>query len=383
MKILKFILLAELILQGCISQFLPEVQDFKDYIVVDALVTDQNNSYKVNISRTSKLGNSFNKIPVSGCLVTITDDQENLFQLFETESGLYLTDSLSFRGQVGRKYTLHIKTDGHQYESFPMEMKPVPLIDSLYAEIIDNNSYQLGKTVRGYQVYFDTHDPSNSCKFFRWDFQETWEFHLPYLFETIVNTTCWKSAPSKKIYIENTSSLTEDIVNKFPLNFITSETDRLTRKYSLLVRQFSLNEDEYNYWDKLKRITEEVGGLYDVIPMSIESNIYCTDSPVEKVLGYFSVSSVASKRIFIKNTLTGFPDFYKTCPFDTVNVGVPIPNLNTYLFILTMIRIGNGPFQYVLTMNKECVDCTLNGTNKMPDFWNTTKNDVVIENAIK
>ena len=386
MKILKFILFIVLILQGCVVQFLPEAEDFKDYIAVDALITDQNSRYKIEVTRTSPLGQSFTKIPVMGCFVSITDDLGNVHQCPESKPGLYVSDSLSFRGEVGRKYTLHIEADGHQFESLPVEMNPVPQIDSLYAYIIDNNTYQLGKTVQGYQVYVSTHDPANKCKFYRWDFAETWEFRLPWVFATVVNTICWKSASSNNIYIQNTSSLTENKVTGYALNFITTETDRLQVKYSLLLRQYSLSEDEYVYWDKLKRITENVGGLYDVVPMSIESNIYCTDTPSEKVLGYFSVSSVASKRMFIDNTLTGFPDFYKYCPVDTIPIGIPIPNLDINVFILEELNpdpaSGQG-FRYVLTRYKQCVDCTLSGTNIMPDYWNITKNDVVIQSAIK
>lgn len=381
MKTFKYLLLIILMLTGCVVQFVPEAGDYKDYIVVDALITDQNNTYKIEISKTAPLGETFSRLPVTGGQVTITDDLGNNFQFTEALSGQYISDSLAFRGQVGRSYTLHIKADGHQYESMPVEMKPVPPIDSLYAEIIDNNTYEFGKIVQGYQVYLDTHDPTNECKFFRWDFAETWEFHIPYFFETIVNTTCWKSAPSKEIYIENTSSLIEDRVSGFPLNFITTETDRLTRKYSILLRQYSLNEDEFNYWDKLKRITEEVGGLYDVVPVSIESNIFCTDSPEEKVLGYFSVSSVSTKRLFIKSALRGFPDFYKSCPFDTVSVRESIPFLNITVFILQYYDPMQS--QYILTLDKRCVDCTQSGTNKMPDYWNPEKNDIVIENALR
>jgi len=365
-------------------QFLPEVEEFRDYIAVDGLITDQNNSYKIEISRTSPLGTKFSANPIKGCSVRITDDLGNQYFLKEKKTGTYMSDSLTFRGVVGRKYVLHIKAAGLNYESYPMEMKPVPPIDSLYAEVIYNDTYQLGKIVPGYQVYVDSHDPENKCRYYRWDFTETWEFRLPYTYETIVNRICWKEVNSNKIFVENTSSLTEDRVSKYPLNFITTETNRLKVKYSLLLRQFSLNEDEYNYWEKLERITEEVGSLYDIVPMSIESNIYCTDSPSEKVLGYFSVSSVTSKRMFIKNTLTGFPDFYRYCPCDTVPVGRPIPNLNISVFILEMLNPTlTSPYLYVLTYFKECIECTRSGLNKMPDFWNETKNDVMIQSVFK
>lgn len=180
MKTFKYLLLIILMLTGCVVQFVPEAGDYKDYIVVDALITDQNNTYKIEISKTAPLGETFSRLPVTGGQVTITDDLGNNFQFTEALSGQYISDSLAFRGQVGRSYTLHIKADGHQYESMPVEMKPVPPIDSLYAEIIDNNTYEFGKIVQGYQVYLDTHDPTNECKFFRWDFAETWEFHIPY-----------------------------------------------------------------------------------------------------------------------------------------------------------------------------------------------------------
>jgi hypothetical protein len=81
------------------------------------------------------------------------------------------------------------------------------------------------------------------------------------------------------------------------LKFISNLTDRLRVGYSILVDQYSLNEDEYLYWEKLQSITEQVGGLYDIIPSPVPSNVYCVDDPNEKVLGYFSVSANTSKRL--------------------------------------------------------------------------------------
>ena len=234
------------------------------------------------------------------------------------------------------------------------------------------------------RYHVSTHDPANQCNFYRWDFTETWEFRLPYTYETIKNRICWKTAESKNIFVKNTSSLKEDRVVKFPLNFITTETDRLTVKYSLLLRQYSLNQDEYNYWDKLQRLNEATGGLYDIVPMSIEGNIHCVNYPDEKVLGFFRVSSVSSKRLFIKNTLSGFPDFYMYCPVDTVSINQRIPNLNVSVFIIDFLP-GDSPFSgsYVLTDRRECADCTVKGSNVMPPFWNATKGDVVINSTLK
>lgn len=79
-------------------QFLPEVEEFRDYIAVDGLITDQNNSYKIEVSRTSPLGKKFTANPIKGCIVTITDDLGNQYLLKEKKTGIYMSDSLTFRG---------------------------------------------------------------------------------------------------------------------------------------------------------------------------------------------------------------------------------------------------------------------------------------------
>ena len=381
--IILFLLL--LISGSCVVQFLPEVENNKNYLVVEGLVTNQLNSYTIKISRSSKLGSSKINTPVTGCLVYVKTSAGLQYLFKEKHPGIYQSDSLLFKGIQGEKYILHFTSGLHTYESIPMEMKPVPPIDSLYAELENIDSKTKGQSVPGYHVFVDTHDPARKCNFYRWDFTETWEFRLPYFYETIINRVCWKTAFSSSIMVNNTSALTEDRVSKFPLNFVTTETDRLQVKYSILVRQLSLSQDEYNYWDKLKRITQDVGGLYDVVPMSVESNINCIDKLDEKVLGYFSVSSVTTRRLFVKNVLRDFPNFYRTCPSDTVPVSQQIPNLNVFNFII--VRLNDFPPTfgtfYVLTNKKECADCSLSGSKIMPAFWNDTKGVQEIQAVFK
>jgi hypothetical protein len=358
---------------SCVVQFIPEVDEGRDFLVVEGLITNQNTTCKVRITRASRLGPKNTISPVKGCIVTVRDDLGNVNIFREAKNGFYLTDSLTFRGETGREYILNITDAGHTYESDPMEMKSVPPVDSLYADLEYNNSYSLGKTVPGYQVYLNTGDPTDECRFYRWNFEETWEFRIPYVYPTIINRICWKYAFSDKLYLKNASALKENKVTAYPLNFITTETDRLKARYSIMVNQYSLNEEEYLYWEKLQKITGNVGGLYDVVPMSIEGNMHCIDNPDEMVLGYFSVSSVSTKRIFIQNELVDFPDFYGKCPADTVPVSEPISALNISVFIIARLNDFPPTFGtfYVLTNKKECIDCTLNGSIVMPPYWNT------------
>lgn len=169
------------------------------------------------------------------------------------------------------------------------------------------------------------------------------------------------------INIKNTSVLGEDRIEKFPIRVVSNLSDRLQIEYSILVDQYSLNNDEYSYWEKVQNLSEQVGGLYDIIPSSIPSNIYCVDDPNQKVLGYFSVSGHSSRRIFIKEQFMGLVDLYVNCADSQAPVGPPIPNLGVTVWIIG--QHGPPDTYWILTYDKGCADCTVRGSNTPPDFW--------------
>ena len=362
------------LLSSCITPFIPQTKEDKKILVVEGLITDQPDTNIIKLSKTLPLGKRSLSDPVKGCIVTISDDLGNTFSFTETVPGTYVTDPLKFQGVIGRFYTLHINTNAANnnlnYESYPMELKPVPPIDSVYYEKVTLNENNGIITQEGCQVYLNTHDPTNQNKFYRWKYSETWKFILPY---TVPNKTCWISSNSDIINIKNASLLEEDRINRYPLNFISNSTDRLRVEYSILVKQYSLNEDEYLYWEKLQNITEQVGGLYDIIPSSVPSNVYCLDDPNEKVLGYFSVSASTSKRLFIKVIFEGIFTQYtdKVCINDTVFDG-PIQSFDTFVWVIIDHPLP-PPSYKVTTRIQGCYDCTVRGTTIKPDFWDEGK----------
>jgi hypothetical protein len=363
-------LLLPLMFSACIAKFIPAVNEEKEVLVVQGLITDQIETDTIKLSRSLPLGQLSDAIPVSGSKVTISDDNGNSYNLSEIKTGTYITDVSSFRGVPGRFYTLHITTRGNinlNYESFPVEMKSVPPIDSLYYEklVVEAPSTNF-KGVDACQIYLNTHDPSDNCKFYRWDFSETWEFRL--LFE-VPNHTCWIRENSHSINIKSTAAFDEAKITRLSVNYISNATDRLRTRYSILVNQYSLNEDEYNYWEKISNVVVQVGGLYDLIPASIPSNIRCIENPAEKVLGYFSVSAKSSKRIFIEDNFEGIVDNYKNCITDTINTDKPLGlNITVWILMYNLCAFPCTP-TFEITTNKECTDCTLRGTTVKPLFW--------------
>jgi hypothetical protein len=372
-------LLSFLVIAGCITQFVPETKEKQELLVVEGLITDQPEVNTVKLSMSLPLGERNQARPLTGCRVILSDDQENQWTLSENSPGSYETNPYFFRGVVGRKYKLNIynvsgTAMNYSYETFPVEMKPVPAIDSLYYEKVtlrEKDPHHVA--LEGCQIYLDANDPSGNCKFFRWDYTETWEFHLP--FSRPVNKICWQTNTAREINIKSTAILSENRIERQPLKYISNESDRLKVKYSLLVNQYSLTEDEYDYWEKLQNINQNVGSLYDIIPAAIPSNIYCVENPSEKVLGYFSVSAKSSKRIFIEQNFSGQANPYAECISDTIFGSNPtIPGLNSYVWIL---EATDNPFinpQFtVLTVIRGCADCTVRGSPIKPDFWDNEK----------
>jgi len=143
----------------------------------------------------------------------------------------------------------------------------------------------------------------------------------------------------KNIYTLSTNLLAENKFKHMPLHFVDNySSQRLKYGYSLLVRQYSLSDEAYKYWDKIRINTNEQGGLYAKQPLAIKGNLKNLTFPDQQVLGFFGASEVKSKRIFIRK-VENLPCEYIDCEPETK------PEL-------------------------QCVDClSVGGTNVKPYFW--------------
>jgi hypothetical protein len=356
---------------ACVLEFVPVVDEQKELLVVEGLITNQLQTQTIRLSKSMPLGKKSEAKPFGNCRVQLSDDLGNHWDLAEKKTGTYVTDSTVFRGEVGSTYTLRIAPNRYGnfvYESEPVTMLPVPPIDTLYYEkIILRDSIEVyPKGVDACRIYLDTHDPSNACKYYRWDFKETWVLLLLWPVE---NAKCWVSAPSSSILVKSTAAYSESVVRGMPVHYIDNTTDRLSRRYSILVNQYSLNEEEFQFWDRLQHITDQSGGLYDVVPTSIPGNMHNLDNPDEDVIGYFSVSAVQSKRLFVPNDFGGLVDQYPGCPNDTVWNEVYPDDLPDQWWTLAFEQLAFGAKRRILTFNRGCADCTTRGTKIKPDYW--------------
>lgn len=373
---------------GCITQYLPESISDQEYFVVEGLLTDQLERPVIKVSRSVPLGSKATINPVGRCTVWISDGA-NKFTFNESAPGIYVS-SMSIRGEAGKKYTLNIEIVHYEkpnlrvvdyfLKSSPAELIPVPEIDSIYYEKVELRQED-GFSIpgEGCRVFLNTSSGSGTCKFYRWDYMETWMIENPG-YPGAINRVCWVTKNSQEINVKNTSVLSENRIDRLPVKFISNESDRLLSRYRIEVNQYSISEDEFNFWSNLKDINEQSINLYDMIPSAISGNISCINNPGLPILGYFSVSARRSKSIYIDEPLKGQVNPYKDCLQDTLfkqKEDVIFPPPLFWEFVGKYYWVVYLTDNYVITTrNKECVDCTARGTTEKPSYWSEGKSNI-------
>ncbi|HEX4375039.1 MAG TPA: DUF4249 family protein, partial [Puia sp.] len=159
------------------------------------------------------------------------------------------------------------------------------------------------------------------------------------------------------------------------LTTVPTGSEKINNEYSILVNQYAITSDEFNYLQTTKNYTEELGGLFDPQPSQLTSNIHCVTNLSEPVLGYINVSSVSSARIFIHSTELTKWNYIPYYINDSCKTNLVSPDsLNNYLpptgprFYVLLAQATGANF-YILT-TYFCADCRAHGgSNIKPSFW--------------
>ncbi|HET9434380.1 MAG TPA: DUF4249 domain-containing protein, partial [Chitinophagaceae bacterium] len=330
------------------------------------------NSAQVNLSKATPLANDDGHVPEIQATVRIEDDNGGIYSLIEEADGMYTLANMDL--SLSKKYRLSIvRGNGKEYFTDYVELKQTPPIDSI--------SWAPTARRDGINIYANTHDENNSSRYYQWRFVETWEYTSKYfpayeirngtILPNGVNVNqCWTTKASSEILIASSTQLNENAIRNFPLIFIPKGSPKISRRYSILVEQRSLSKDAYDFWNELKKTTENLGGLFDPLPSKVIGNLRSKNDSEEPVLGYFSGGSTAEQRIFIRvgelpEDIWLFP--FQACPVDSI----PVDRISNYpnMFLIgtygTPVVLG-----YTYSSDTNCMDCRDNGGDlKKPDFW--------------
>lgn len=363
---------------ACIEPYEAEIEEETELISIEGSIIKGDSLQHIVITTTTPLINPEFK-PVRGCDVKVVDEFNNEFIFKENEKGTYSSAIANNLLVSNRQYKLIISTpNGDKYESLYETLNSSAAVDTVYYDIENKIETFTGEETEGIQFYIDIEAPDTISRYFRWNLTESYEYTttgpISYIYrikdgELVKDTPadiwavyrCWISEKIPRIFLANTINLTINKKKKIPLHYVSTKTDRLKIKYTLLVNQYTMNERAYNYWQQNKIATEESGGLYTRQPGQALTNLYSVNDSTEKVLGFFWVSSRTEHRIFIPriNNLVVYDIKCEIYEFD--------PDIHKRLPRYIRVDESTGK---EMTGHPNCFDCTLRGgTITKPDFW--------------
>lgn len=361
-----------LFLTGCLDPYQPKViQQDISALIVDGFVNTTHRTINVDLSRTLPLLSESSYQPETNATVVLEGEDGSQVTLNNIGGGKYSLSELSLNDAV--KYRLYITSETDEYQSEYITLKLSPSLDEVIWEVTPEAD--------GIQIYVNAHDPANQTRYYQWVFTETWEYQTEFISIYILDAgvlrirnddelihRCWKTQMSNKVLIEQTTRLTNDVVHKFPIHFISKESQKISRNYSILVQQRALDEETYNYLLQLQKTTEVMGGLFDPMPSQLIGNLRNINNPSEPVIGYFRGGSVQEKRVFIRREelSSSLPPYLSfACTTDTAPSIEALEDM--YPNIQVLYTMGTA----IITAPITCMDCRVSGGGVLtkPVFW--------------
>lgn len=358
---------------ACREPYMPEIDRYDNILVIDGLISDQEGPHVVKLTRSFAFDETFPQ-PEEGALVMVMDEDEGLYEFIEDQPGVYKSDPL-FKGEIGTYYKLLVNTSDQQnYESEWVELRKVPDIDSIGYEMQERPTSDPDQSVYGMEIRVNTHDDTDQTRYYRWEWMETWEIITPITSSFYPDEArCWQSAGSGIISIGTSEHLNHDIIEDYPIHFVSTESNKLRIKYSIQVNQYSLSREAYSYWKNLQDITQNTGTLFDPTPAMVTGNISNTSDPDIPVLGIFQASALTRERIFIDRTeipkSLDIPSGYLSCNFFDIVDSVELDYYSSRGFPLAEIYTLAGVDHYIFANAEFCFRCTQSGSNEKPDYW--------------
>ncbi|WGH75724.1 DUF4249 domain-containing protein [Tenacibaculum tangerinum] len=368
---------------------------YENLLVVDGKITNEHKKHRIKLSRTYRIDTS-GFFPERNANLYIATNLNKKYQFTEVEEGIY--EPLNpFSAERNETYILHIETqDGEIFASDQEILTPESSLNEIAAAVEVNDS---GEEIVSIKVSSAT--PNNDAQFYKFEYEETYKIVAPYYSNDslevytysgsisyrvtkvprkIKSKVCYKTLYSNQIILTETTGLDKDRIENLPVRSFPTNDFMISHRYSILVKQFVQNYNAHNYYQILKKFSNSDNVFSENQVGFLQGNIKSISNPDTKVIGYFEVNNVSSKRIFINREdvtpfYPPFPDecvLYSPIFYDRGNQTPLLDFIKAgYIFYTDNIPVADllnpeGPYTLV---KRICGDCTVLGSVTKPDFW--------------
>lgn len=359
---------------SCKEEYYPKVEPSEaSVLVVEGLINSGYGESRIKLTRSVKLYDSVRLRPELGAQLMVEGNGGVLFSLIDSAGdGNYR--AVNHPLNPAEMYQLRIITqDGKQYVSDTVPVLTNPPIDSI--------SWK--RDEKGVTIYANTHNPQNNTRYYRWEYNETWGIRSRYFTnppgpeDGIMDTLypgesiyyCWKFFNSSNIITRTTTQLAEDVVSEKELISIIDGDDRLSERYSVLVRQYALDKKGYDFYELMKKNTESLGSIFDAQPTEITGNMHAVSGAAAPVIGYVTASTVDSMRLWITTDEVPLWKPWADCS-QNKHLNVHTDDISQYTSGHAWLVYAADASGNVYLAPAACVSCRIRGgSTHKPAFW--------------
>ena len=354
------LLLCILLSSGCLERIdIPIPKGFRESIAIEGqLIYGDPAVLRIKVAQLFSF-TSRSRGAISTGNAILEDSEGNEMSIKPRGTGLFIytfkkDDPVQVR--LGSAYKVRIVLiDGREYESTFEVLQPVAPIEYVSLGISTDISVFPDLTTRldTFLSFFVNTDlkpkPNGEKSFLRWEYErvakitdnppEEWELprKVCYVWSRI-------AVPKTRVYAgpyETPDRLNDHEILKEYASRFYREGQYFT------VWQESLSEGAYQYWEGVRKVSEEVGDFFGPPPGKVKSNFSNPNDPEEEVFGYFYATQRDSLRFYIDPEVIWGKRKVEVCPMPVV-----------------LLPDGSCP-------DEPCCDCLSEkySTTTKPDYW--------------
>jgi hypothetical protein len=376
------VILGSIYVNSCIDEYWPDITKYDKILVIDGLLSDNASSSYLKISVSASVKNP-DFLPYPECAVSIiSNDGITTDRFIETNAGVYKSTNGSYLKSQGVSYKVRIETPDEKIYESDFQKMPEPIdIDTVFTETVFIDDGDPARVEQGLQFYITPTQPFRDSSYLYWKLEESYkyeaDFTIDYLYaghftkfdnpDTL--KTCYLTEKVNRVFAFSADAVHSGEIQKIPLNFVNTDNRKLSIRYSLLVKQFSIDKKTFEYYNDIIKLQNDDDLLFSSQPYQIRGNVYNINNPEEPVLGYFLVAAETNRRVFI-NSPEDLEFFYSVCVPDTDPM--IFAYISSRFWPLWVFETRNGLMGYG---QDKCFDCTRRGGSLTPpEFW-IDKND--------
>lgn len=371
------IVLIWLFFSACREIYEPEVNQLDQRIlVVEGYLDSEGLRSELRLSKTTDLNTETTVVPELGASIQLISAVGSTYPLVEEGEGVYV-----FQANIPEELTYQLSirlANGEEVLSDPIQpILTPPILEAGYV-----------KDESGIEVFVNTQGNENADDFL-WTYEETWIFlpkiRVTFIYkadEGVVNRSdeeridlCYQTERNAGVLLETSSRFEDQVVFRQTIKEFEIGDPRMQRRYSILVSQKAIPQGAVEFWETLRKNSEDIGTVFSPLPSLIGGNLHFVNEPNRPVVGQVSIGVVQQSRIFIDREEI-LPWDISIAEFDDCFIGTDTIRSFMYEQVFSSgavlpARSVPGPMGPIgfYTASKRCADCTLYANRERPDFW--------------